>query len=138
MAAGVFKQATEVVQNGFLRNCYLESFNRNSRPYVFCNVPKHVLVALPVNSGDVTESWLSVTIEFNGNTRYGDFHCSTSMPEINDFWESAVYPDVAKSMGTSTGDWDRSKLCLECWDEDDRFDVEKWRDHHTCENIGWK
>ncbi|KAJ4993263.1 hypothetical protein SVAN01_01238 [Stagonosporopsis vannaccii] len=137
MAAGVFKQVTAVFRDGFLRNCYSESFSKNSRPYVFCNVPKHVLVALPVNSGDVTESWLSVMVEFNGNTRYGDFHCSTSMPNITEFWEAAVYPDVVKSMGTAADKWSQVNPCVECWSEDDRFDVKTWRNYRTCDNIGW-
>lgn len=135
MAAGVFKQATEVHRDGILLNCYLEDFNKKSRPYTFCNVPKHVLVALPANNGDVTESWLSVTIEFNGNTEYGDFQCYDSMAGVSAFWVTAVLPDVTKSMAIVASD--TSRLCVECWNEDDRFDVKTWRDHHTCDDIGW-
>lgn len=137
LAAGVYKQATTVVFDGFLRNCYLEEFNKNSRPYTFCNVPKHVLVALPANKGDVTESWLSVTVEFNGKTSYGDFHCYSAVRSVMDFWESEVYPDVAKIFGTSESDWNRSKLCPECFDEDDLFDVITWRGNHLCRSLGW-
>lgn len=134
MAAGVFKAASETPDN-----CYVEEFNENSRPYRFCNVPHHVLVALPASNGDTTESWLRVTVEFNGNTRYGQFDCSNTMTGVNNFWEIAVLPDIVKSMANETREWDLNPkgLCVECWDEDDRFDVKTWRNHHNCDFLGW-
>lgn len=138
MAAGVYKRATEVPKArhpGFLLNCYTERFNQNSRPYTFCDVPKHVLVALPADQSKATESWLSITVEFNGFTRWNEFDCHNSSSSVIDFWNTAVLPDVTKSMRNSEDDW--KTPCTECWEEDKCFTLGGWRLCHTCDHLGW-
>jgi hypothetical protein len=120
LIAGVYKTATEHAEN-----CYQEGFNLLSRPYELCNAPDHVMVALPVHKGQTIQSWVSLKLEFNGPTKFGDFNCYTTMSPVIKFWEGNVLPDAAKIMGTSVNDW--KEACTECFKEDDAFDVYKWR-----------
>ncbi|KAH6625343.1 hypothetical protein C7974DRAFT_199193 [Boeremia exigua] len=135
MAAGVFARVTEIERFNTLLNCYIEEFNKDSRPYTFCNVPEHVLVALPANDDRVTESWLSVTVKFNGMTAFGNYDCYDNIGGVKNFWDDTVLPNVVKSMGQTMDDW--GTTCVECWNEKERFDVETWRHHHTCDWLGW-
>lgn len=119
MAAGVYKQATENKAN-----CYLQEFKYHSRTYEFCNVPRNVLVSFPT-TGPVTDSWLSMTIEFNGKTAYGTFDCMGTKPSVNDFWETAVRPDIARIMSYPEGQWGTRTACE---DNERCFSVDGWRE----------
>lgn len=133
MAAGVYARATEASLGGVAINCYVESFNRNSRPYQFCNVPRHVLIALPAEDGKVTESWLSMTVAFSGDTDYGQLDCHGTMSSVNGFWDKSVLPDVSKSMNIPEDEW---KLpCTQCWNEHECFEVREWRKCTICDYI---
>lgn len=70
MAAGIYTRATES-----LENCYMQSFNEQSRLYQFRNVPERVLIALPAEDDSVTESWLSMRVEYVGRTKREQFDC---------------------------------------------------------------
>lgn len=130
MAAGVYAKATEDPEN-----CYSETFEKRSRPYQFCNVPSQVMIALPANKGNVIESWLSIKVEFNGDTKYGQFDCHGAMSPIIDFWSDNVEADVAKSMGTSTNEW--KVPCTQCFNEAKCFDLYTWRDCPKCDYLGY-
>lgn len=130
MIAGVYARATELSEN-----CYVEDFNKMSRPYDMCNVPKHVMVVLPVHEGQTIQSWVSLTLEFDGQTKYGDFNCYNLMFPAIDFWEGNVLPNVAESMGTSVDDW--KQACTQCLKENDAFDLYKWRDFERCSYLNY-
>ena len=112
-----------------MENCYRESFNDETRVYQFCNVPDRVMIALPAEDGSVTESWLSMTIEFDGPTKYGQFDCEGTKKSVDGFWEAAVRPDMAKALGHPENEWN---TCISCTDDENAFDVEKWREHCVC------
>lgn len=118
MAAGVYKQATEN-----MANCYLQGFNFDSRTYQFCNVPKNVLVALPT-TGPVTESWLSMTIEFDQKQAYNLFDCSGTKSGVIGFWEIAVRPKVANILGFPENQWATRAACE---NDEGCFSVDGWR-----------
>ncbi|KAF3047119.1 hypothetical protein E8E12_011338 [Didymella heteroderae] len=124
MIAGVFKAATE--HKG---NCCQEHFEYLSRPYELCNVPDHVMVARPVHKGQVIQSWVSLRLEFNGETKFGDLNCYNTMTPVIKFWEGNVLPDVAKIMGTAVDDW--KEACTECFKEKEAFEVKTWRNFRS-------
>jgi hypothetical protein len=128
MAAGVYKEATEAEFN-----CYHPLFSRPSRPYRFCVVPHHILIAFPANKDQIIDAWLQVTVEFNGETTVGNLDCDQMTDpsgNITTFWKAAVLPDVTQAMGNSADDW--TDPCLECFSEDEAFTLDSWRSSQHC------
>lgn len=128
MAAGVYKDATDAEFN-----CYIPDFKRPSRDYRFCDVPQHILIAFPANKDQIVDAWLQVTFKFNGKTLAGNLDCDQMTDpggSITTFWKAAVLPDVAQAMGNSADDW--ADPCLECFSEDEAFNLESWRSSQHC------
>lgn len=79
------------------------------------------MIALPANKGNVIESWLSMKVEFNGHTKFGQLDCHSTMKPVIHFWDNNVEADAAKSMHPLTDEWKHP--CTQCWNEDKCFDL---------------
>lgn len=84
-------------------NCYIVHFP-GSRATKMCNVGKQVLVAFPINGGQV-QAVVKVDVMFNGQNLEGKWNCEKTVAPVNQLFRDSYRPDVSKAMG-----WPEDKI----------------------------